>query len=753
MLRKIRLSPEDFKEFIFAGVALVFFIVYFGLSGARPPDLLQFKVICVSIGMLLLVFLILYAIIRSAFRGMDRAVTIKINVGRLIGFSVAYTVSFYAAVYLYILIVGSVSRDLYTMVGGVVAIICNVCIVHLLYLWLTLFAYALGLRATRRIGLELDRAMGFFVTLGIGLYMLILLYFILSLLHILSIAPIILAVLTLYFIWMDRLRLQSLLLKIHTVTLSSQIGDARALWYTVGLLAVLFGPLLLFRYYTYPSLSLDDWQTYLNVPLTFLTNGGYTQFISPVNQISFASTYLILPIAQLYRPAIAILNSYLFLLTTAVLACIAVSRLKPRAAFWSCILLTILLMNDFMLYSVRPDALLLLFTTVALALVLTVSHERSSRSFAVAGFFVGSAFAVKYSALLLIPALIVLLLFQSDTIKQKVRGIVIMCFFAAIAFAPWGIYNMLRYGSPMYPFLSISQQAAAPSSQAFAAVKKNYYAELQSLNYLTVHIDQSGLTQLLMPSLVTRSWPVDYLGPIVLLIGAAALLKKRNAFVVQLALAATASYLAWHFMQVSWLHYLYFLFPLLVLMLAYYLDQLKYSGLAYLVLLLLLIAYVQTLHTGTVRNATLMLANDQQYLAGQHNLEGFKVAQTIDALKRQDSNYVLFNIAANDNYPFYPAIDGNAQHIYVNNYLDDHDWFDYAMRYSTTDSLITALQQNGMTHIAVPTLLPFTSEIRRSPDAYPVFSYLNYRLAEVLQKLPLVSSSPYIQIYQIPSSR
>lgn len=743
MLHKIQLSAELFKEYLYAGIVLIFFIVYFAFSGSRPLTVPQAFSVLLSIGMLLLTVVTIYTIVHRLLRRQNLSFQIPYNIAYLIGLSLLISIVFFASLYSYYVVSHVQQGQAAMIIRGSQYIFFHLCSLYLIYLIFTFLWYVAGEKMLKIAKVKIAERLQIFASIGLGVYVMMLLYFILALMHQVDVGLPILLIALLYSLWKKRSWLQTVLLKKRVLTFSFPMQSGESMLHVLGICIVFLAPVLILRYVTYPSLSFDDWQTYLNIPLAILRHNGIASFIAPVNQINFAGSYVLLPFLQLYPASVSLISSYFFFLTIAIVGIIAVQRLKPQAALWACCILSTVLMNNFMLASIRPEAQMLFFSTLALALIFY--SDRISQRFALAGFFLGIAVAMKLSALLFFPALCLLALMQPIRKAAAVRNVIISIFCALAAFAPWGIAMTVQNGSPLYPFIGAPSQSREPLTE----LRKEYFSELQSANYLTINIKQNLFQKIGISSLVTRSWPTDYLGPVLLLIAAAFMVKKTSRHAAQLLCAVIVSFAVWHFAHISWLHYLYFVFPLIALIYAEYLGQFRIQLIPYVVLALFAVAYVMTLFPGTLANATKVLAQDTSYLSQQQDNVGFQIASTINTLRDQDQNYVLFYIVGDEQYPYYPAIIDNERHVIMDNYVNPHDWFYYVTHTHTADELEALLKADGVTHIAIPKELPFAYQIRTTPEAYPTFSLMNERLEELRRSLPLVGEDRFIGIYQL----
>ncbi len=746
MLKKFGITADAFKEFIYASVAAVFFIVYFGSTNSLYHLFGLSKASVVLIGVLLICFIAIASICRIAFRyGFLRAqLPIHLNIVTILGVSYLSNVLVFVLVYLFHIQGGATTIYSPILIGaGISSIIVKILILYLLFFWLTFFSHSVGETISKNIGLRGEMRIQFFTNIGLGFFVTMLCYFILALLHQLTLGPVILLALTIYFVAARWHELKEFLTKRRTLILSPMLSNVHAMVSLIAVSLIFLSPLLILKYYTYPSLSLDDWQSYLNIPLTFLEHNGLVAFLTPANQLPYISTYLLLPLMQVFLPAVSLFNGYLLYLTAALIAVLAIKNLTPRAAAWSVVLFLTLLINNFILSSVRPDGLLVFLIVLSVALALETDNNNDRRLLALSGLFLGVATAVKYNALLLLPALAILVLTQQKAIAEKLRSLVIILIFAILAFAPWGLYNSVVYQNPLHPFFAMNQRNNLYNGLAIQEARRQYYAEFLAANDLPVNIRQNAIEKIVMPSLVSKGWPTNHLGPIVLLVLLAVALKKTNRFAGRFLVASLATYVAWHLSQASQLHYIDFIYPIFAMLLAYYLDQFKRPIIAHIIIFLLIISYVQILYAFQMKNAAFMLANDQHYRNEQRSLKHFAIAKSIDTLKESDADYVVFNITGKATEPFYPDIEDNYRHVYVNNL----DWFDYVARSPTITDLIAEFRNNGFTHIAIPEVLPYADQIKRSLEKYPMLDYLNSRLEELVNALPLVVDDEYIKIY------
>jgi 4-amino-4-deoxy-L-arabinose transferase-like glycosyltransferase len=102
------------------------------------------------------------------------------------------------------------------------------------------------------------------------------------------------------------------------------------------------------------------------------------------------------------------------------------------------------------------DLALLLYATLAFCALIR-SREGSSQArcwLILSGALTGFALSTKYTALAVLPALVVtLLIYRTPNPQSSIPNLLLLCGVALIVWSPWLVKNFLLTGNPTYPFL------------------------------------------------------------------------------------------------------------------------------------------------------------------------------------------------------------------------------------------------------------------------------------------------------------
>ena len=160
------------------------------------------------------------------------------------------------------------------------------------------------------------------------------------------------------------------------------------------------------------------------------------------------------------------------------------------------------------LVNTQIDCLLTFYIFLAFYILVTACDSGfKSTALALAGLFAGFALGMKYSAVIFVPGLLLVLLyalFKKKALKKTAPVFAVFSIFSLIPVVPWLFKNYIYWGNPFYPYLSGNPKLAMLFSEqvgpAIAGIKGFFllpWKLTMSLPFATMNIGPAFL--LLLP--------------------------------------------------------------------------------------------------------------------------------------------------------------------------------------------------------------------------------------------------------------
>jgi len=740
---------QTYKNGLLLSITVIFLAVFVSFSRGRVEKNFFLFII------LSCIFIATYPFIKKIWKilfSVSRDAAAHITIQRSLLFTVLGLMILYGSTYVFYAYWDSLPKAPATeILIGLSLIFFNIAAVIAVYLWLTFIAYNIGSRVIAKyFKIAFTEVEHFLVSVGMGLYGIILFYFLLTSLRLLVVGLPLLIGFTCIRTYQLRRHIVGFLGRRVDMKKLLGIKDPGSktlrLFLSVLLLLIFFG----FMHFAQRIGAEDDLISYWNIATTYLAHDGFVRFpLFPANEMTFSSTYLIMPLAQLFAPSTSLLSSYIFSLLLLLIAHEFAKRYSIRAIIIGlCLMVTY---PNFFLFTVRPDILLSFFIALAILCILKIDHANDRvRAVILSGFFTGAAISAKYNAILFIPLLAILALYQARSWKTAMTHLTVAGAMILVAFAPWALFNSIEYNNPLHPFFEKGTQNFYLSSSLFQnasenkKIKEHYTSEYLFDTENNINNSQSGLQNFMIMSLVNRGWSSSQLGPFVLILFLLlAVNGSADRFTRILLFGTILSYILWDFIEINQIHYLYFLIPWVLFLVASQLDRLKNRFVIFAVTGLVVFWNVLlTNPAATIKAATMNLSNNEAFIARSSSWVDFK-NETIDEIAKTDPSYVILILFA----PFYANVKDSYLHVYQNAW--DYTWLDVASGTENAEKTIAELKRRGITHLGMVNIKLIDAPDRCTEIACPITHALYLRAEELRAMLPVAIQNDYLTIYSV----
>jgi 4-amino-4-deoxy-L-arabinose transferase-like glycosyltransferase len=151
--------------------------------------------------------------------------------------------------------------------------------------------------------------------------------------------------------------------------------------------------------------------------------------------------------------AAQLMHLIFFALLLGALFAFASRHFNARVAWLACATLLAVPSLVSIAASAYVDLMLAFYAFAAFCAALSARESNDWRWFALAGAFAGLAMGVKYTAVIVPVALLVLISGRPSFVVRRLSFVVLFLSFAALFAAPWYLRNLLFTGNPFYPFV------------------------------------------------------------------------------------------------------------------------------------------------------------------------------------------------------------------------------------------------------------------------------------------------------------
>ena len=235
-------------------------------------------------------------------------------------------------------------------------------------------------------------------------------------------------------------------------------------WLKIVLLLVItvYLSFAFFNSYKQLTADTDSLRAYYYAPKLFVAQGGFVDFpYDYTTHVFKAAEMLYLPFFYFEPYVINFFNSSLIILLLLALFQLAERCLTKPSAWVSLYLFLSLPLLAVLARTVKTDLVLLLACLLFFYQFWDYWHDRRLSKLLLAGSFLAWAVSIKYSALLILPLLGLWWLLANwrrpllKNFKQTIGHYLLLLLTIVLVSSPWWLMNLVQYGDPLHPFLSV----------------------------------------------------------------------------------------------------------------------------------------------------------------------------------------------------------------------------------------------------------------------------------------------------------
>ncbi|MEK7584017.1 MAG: glycosyltransferase family 39 protein [Patescibacteria group bacterium] len=437
----------------------------------------------------------------------------------------------------------------------------------------------------------------------------------------------------------------------------------------------------------------DGIKTYAYIPYQIIQSGGLVRFdYTPLNNGSFASSYLYIPFLLLGPQFLNYLNIIFFLLVIGTIFYFAKKLFSEKVALTACFLFLSMDLVFQLALTTKSDFLLLLFVLWSFILLFRYADEGKSRDVLVSGALFGLAVAVKYNALFIAPgALLWLLVFTKGSLIRRLETALLFSAAAGLAFAPWGIRSFLLFGSPLYPFVpSDILKVMLGITTSSPSISKAFTRELSSYTHM-IRSSNSLLQNLWLLAVNESRYAYNKFGPLLFGLLPLVFFVKLSKRMVQLLVVIVPTAVIWYFVAVSQPWYILFIVPFIWIYLAKNLDTFDFPTGKIIVGAVIAMLLVSNIRTHNLHVVTTLFAGEYEpsSIINDERVEKY-IRET---LAPSEPEYLILPFGKIDTF----TIKEHYLHVIDNDFLVY--WLPLVDAFREPQAIIAELQKRRVTHI------------------------------------------------------
>lgn len=515
----------------------------------------------------------------------------------------------------------------------------------------------------------------------------------------------------------------------------------------------------------------DELRTYINVPATYIAHGGIVSFPYDLhNNSSNAFAFIYAPLLMLREDLPNFASLFFYIGTVLATGLVAYQIYGKRACLWAMFFVGSIPWSFAFLVGSKIDFMLTFIVVAGVAALLQAWRVKRNFSavplLAVSGLFIGFACMIKYSALLIVPVVVVLSFFGLSAWTMRERAVKIVFYgvcIGAIMF-PWAMRSMLETGNPTYPYGSYRIGYFNELSPSALTTYEKFYDHKASLrqvlttnnpwwkNVWIVIINQSAY-----PGNISGVLFFGVLPATVLFFG---LDRQKRREWVALAAIVTTVFFAWLFTITLQLWYVMFIFPLWCVLYAPLVAETfprKARVLLAFVLLIVFMERFSSVHLFLVQYYSGTVSKiEYNAMLGESNT----IAEYLNtSLAQSDPNYLIMPISTKG---FELLIADNHKHFF-NYYYDPASyrvlstWILLALKHERDEDIVVDIRSHGITHILydqqdIDAFRPVWCYEGDGSELCMLYDRLTGRFKNIVPYLTVDHETPEWTIYRLSSS-
>lgn len=585
------------------------------------------------------------------------------------------------------------------------AVFENIFLIFMIYALFTVSFYVLGRKIIQIFHLTFNKGVEevlYSIAFGVGVT--IFYYYVLSLLHLItpwSLVPYF--GVAAYLIFRIRAEiLKSIIGKFFSFKLSLNIREY-SVQKTFTILAILiFLTVAFVSVAGFHPLGGDDMRTYYNVPKVFIEQGGIASFTNePFNNGPLGFAYLYIPFMLISDHFINFIVVYFFILSLLALFYVGRRLIGERGALLSVLIFFSIPWTLWFLVTAKSEFLLTFILILSIGALTHLLSDRNKQWFAIAGSLFALAVVIKYTVLLLLPALLLIMLLpwrkQPYSLKNALVGMIIFSVVSILVFAPWGIRNYVTQGDVIYPYSESVQRLARGSGIAVNDFYNRFYEAASTRRHV---IGPSHPWWLNIWYLATNNtnYTFNKIGP--LFFGLLPLMffikprKESRSSIIFLSTIIFITASLWLYIVTRQVWYIIYIFPLWSVLIAYYMNALSSRYVRVMIMAILILTVATRLDTSRLFFV--------QFFSNQFTLRDYRLPlepglslsdYLNDVIGAQDADYIVFPMGQSRD----ALISENNKHLYSNYFLTS--WVKIVGEEQTDETIRKTFREQGITHV------------------------------------------------------
>jgi len=501
----------------------------------------------------------------------------------------------------------------------------------------------------------------------------------------------------------------------------------------------------------------DDMRTYLTVPLTYGKEGGITPFVyDRFNNGSLAFAYLYAPLLLVAPRVINYISIYFFILVLAAVWLNARQWFNERTALLAVFFVLTMPWTLWFLVVIKVDFMIAFFGLVAVGALLKGKQRGQGTWFAVCGSLVGLMGAIKYTALLVVPAVCIIALAPHVSthapLRKRVVDTSIIIGSALAVMLPWLLYNMIIWHNPLYPYSLASQLFHSDIISPFVtSLTSLFFSPLWSQHQVLSSLNPWWLNLWYLLSNTTL-YPLNRIGP--LFLGTLPLMMVQSSDsgsrTTPLLVLIFVTIGVWLFIAPSQVWYILYIFPIWCIVIAHMVTSAPIPSYIRIGIVVCL-TIVSFINLDTSRVSKVKYYSNRFSIDSFRSDAGYEIslgAYLNTVIKKENPRYVVFPMGSFHNV----MIDDSFKHVYGDNYLFEK-WISLVGETKSDADLLHALRSMGVTHLyqIYGNTWPVSERCQQFMDSRhcTVYDYVMYRFNTFVKSLTLLQRTDRWAVYQL----
>lgn len=535
------------------------------------------------------------------------------------------------------------------------------------------------------------------ISFGVGLMLLASFFYIASSFHLLNIGSVLLYIVLAFTIgWQHVASIGRFLVK-----RSFSYPELHFLSVLICLIAIAWFVILFLSIALPHPIGGDDLRTYYTIPKAFIEAGGNVQFpYFTFNNAPHIATYIYIPILLVSSFLLNYINIFAFILLLAALYSFASLLSNRRAGLWSMLFFAAAPLNYWFIITVKIDYLAVFFVLLSLLVLYQHHTTKQVRWIALSGLFIGTAIGIKYTVLLLLPFLLLLIALwpYPSQIKTNLKKVGIILVFIGLSISPWAIHNYITYQNVLYPLSFHSIASNIPGVERLDPTRHEQLMSRFSLihkGYTHGLYPDDAWYQILENIFIGRSnYPHNAIGPWFFLLVPLLIFSFFKPQLRPLTLLSVGTFIVWFWMSPAQLWYVLYIFAFLAIIYGISTGYLSHR-LKYAILITIVSFFILTMNTSRLEFARFLLPEYTSRVIMAMHQPADLIDYLNNVLKIEHPNYVLFSMTRGGVRGGY--IEDSNKHVFQG--IESFNRNDVFVGEWEPNQLLQEMRAAGITHI------------------------------------------------------